>query len=431
VSTPATATEARTRALLAALPGDGPAILARAPGRVNLIGEHTDYNGLPVLPIAIDRDVLVAARVRPDREVELGNLDPGFPPRRYVLAADAPPFPAGDWANYHKAATVALAGVRRRLPGGSYRVHGTIPLAAGLSSSSAFVAATALAQLALAGESLPPLELAELVARGERYVGTLGGGMDQAATLLARAGHALRIDFFPLRTRAVPLPAGAALVVAHSLERAEKSGAARGDYNQRVVECRLAAALLRRRLGHRGERLGDVPDPAAVLPALSELLPERATRAELSRLLDGPDDDVTALCGEVALADPGRFVLRGRARHVLTEAARVEAAEDALLAGDLDALGALMDASHASCARDYDVSTPALDRLVVLARTHGARGARLTGAGFGGAIVALTTPDRTASLIDALDREFYRGTPPADVRLVVTASDGASVATIG
>src|SRR5207249_4931412 len=148
-----------------------------------------------------------------------------FAPRRYSLHGEIPPFPAGDWGNYHKAAAVALRDVLDRkhvLPGASVRVHGTIPIAAGLSSSSAFTVACGLSHLALADVELPRRDLAELFARGERYVGTLGGGMDQAATLLAEAGHALHIDFFPLRTRSVPIPPQGGFVVAHSLEPAEK-----------------------------------------------------------------------------------------------------------------------------------------------------------------------------------------------------------------
>src|SRR6059058_5951173 len=171
---------------------------ARAPGRVNLIGEHTDYNGLPVLPIAIDRDVLVAARRRDDDRVELANADPAFAPRRYRVGPAIPSSPPGDWANYHKAAAQALAAelARRnlaRLPGGAFRIDGRVPAAAGLSSSSALLVACGLAHLALAGAELPRPELAELFARAERYVGTLGGGMDQATALLAQAGQALRI----------------------------------------------------------------------------------------------------------------------------------------------------------------------------------------------------------------------------------------------
>src|SRR5436309_2294814 len=200
----ARALEPRAAALLDGLPGSGPAVLARAPGRVNLIGEHTDYNGLPVLPIAIDRDVLVAARRRDDDRVELANADPAFAPRRYRVGPAIPSSPPGDWANYHKAAAQALAAelARRRLarlPGGAFRIDGRVPAAAGLSSSSALLVACGLAHLTLAGVELPRPELAELFARAERYVGTLGGGMDQATALLAQAGQALRIDFFPLR----------------------------------------------------------------------------------------------------------------------------------------------------------------------------------------------------------------------------------------
>src|SRR2546425_6644424 len=117
-------------ALLDALPGHGPAVLARAPGRVNLIGEHTDYNGLPVLPIAIDRDVLVAARRRPDDAVELSNVDPAFEPRHYSLRGEIPPFPPGDWADYHKAAAVGLRDALARehaLPGGSFACTAPFP----------------------------------------------------------------------------------------------------------------------------------------------------------------------------------------------------------------------------------------------------------------------------------------------------------------
>src|SRR5213593_1606563 len=281
----------RAAALLDALPGNGPAVLARAPGRVNLIGEHTDYNGLPVLPIAIDRDVLVAARRRDDDRVELANADPAFAPRRYLVGPDIPASPPGDWANYHKAAARALvAELARRgvagLPGGTFRIDGRVPAAAGLSSSSALLVACGLAHLGLAGAELPRPELAELFARAERYVGTLGGGMDQATTLLARAGHALRIDFFPLRARPVPVPPAAGFVVAHSLEGAEKSGAARGFYNQRVVECRLACALLARRTGVAATRLGDFPDRVALLADLARLLPE--TEVAASALPDLP-----------------------------------------------------------------------------------------------------------------------------------------------
>src|SRR5439155_1682011 len=196
-----------------------------------------------------------------------------------------------------------------------------------------------------------------------------------------RAGEALRIDFFPLRTRPVPIPAEAAFIVAHSLERAEKSGAARGHYNQRVTECALACAVLARRLGCAAAHLGDLAGPEPILADLDDLLPEETTRAALPALtgIAGAELGQRFFPAATALACPDRFRLRARVRHVLSEAARVTAAEAALHARDLRALGALMDASHRSCADDYGVSTPALDRLVELARAGGALGARLTG----------------------------------------------------
>ena len=178
-------------------------------------------------------------------------------------------------------------------------------------------------------------------------------------------------------------------------------------------------------------RLGDFPDRAALLADLARLLPETEVPASALPELLGltPDEVRVRVLGEATLAAPGRFALQRRVRHVLGEADRVAAAEQALQRGDLAALGDLMNASHRSCAEDYDVSTPALDHLAALARAHGALGGRLTGAGFGGAIVALVERDRVAALIAALDRHFYaaRG-GRSDLRLPVEPRGGATVA---
>src|SRR5207302_10050758 len=178
---------------------------------------------------------------------------PRFTPRRYELTDAIPPYTGGDWGNYSKAAAQGLvrhcgAALRH---GADLLVDGNIPSGAGLSSSSALVVANALALLAANDVDIPYETLAELLPEAERYVGTLSGGMDQATSLLARDGHALRIDFFPLRVRTVPLPAGYSIVVCHSLVQAEKSGAARNAYNLRVVECRLACRVLEHALSGR------------------------------------------------------------------------------------------------------------------------------------------------------------------------------------
>jgi N-acetylgalactosamine kinase len=424
----------RAAALVAGLPGDGPSILARAPGRVNVIGEHTDYNGLPVLPFTIARDVLVAARPRLDGIVDVANVDARYPARRFRPVAPIAPLPPGDWGNYVQAASQALLeGGVPHPAGATLRVDGRIPPAAGVSSSSALVIACALALEALGGTSADRLALADLLARGEQYVGTLSGGMDQAAILLGRPGHAMRLDFFPLRARPVPVPSNAAFIVAHTLDEAAKAGAARGLYNQRVIECRLACAVLARRLGQPLARLGDLPDPAAVRVRLPALLPDGASRAALTTELGLPAAAVEQLAPPAALAEPDHFVLRARVRHVLGEAARVAAAEQALIGGDLETLGALLDESHASGAEDYGTSTPAADALVRLARASGALGARLMGAGFGGAALLLVERERAAALVAALDRRFYeqrRSPAGGEPRFAVAPSTGASVARV-
>lgn len=352
--------------------------IVRAPGRVNLIGEHIDYCGLPVLPMALQRSVRMTFQPRGDREVRLVNRDAHFAPNAFTMNDSIPPAPAGDWSNYPRAAAQALVQRFPDLRGVDALVESDLPIAAGLSSSSALVVASALAILHANGLSVAPLELMELLGRGERYVGTAGGGMDQAIILGARTGCASRIDFHPLRLTPVAVPADWRFIVASSLVHAEKSSAARQSYNERSRGSDEARRLVAARLG----RPTDITYPALI------------AAASLEQLLD---------VAKATLSD----VLSRRFRHVVAEGTRVRQAEAAMAAGDLAMFGELLDASHQSLRDDYEVSHPELDRLVELAREAGAAGARLTGAGFGGSIVALCHVERAPQVMDALREGFY------------------------
>src|SRR6266705_6022556 len=382
--------------------------LVRAPGRVNLIGEHIDYCGLPVFPMAIQRSVRIAFDARADREVQLANRDPGFAASTFTLTQQIPPARAGDWSNYARAAAQALVPRFPNLRGIDALVESDLPIAAGLSSSSALVVAMALAILHANGVTMARLELMDLLARGERYVGTAGGGMDQAIILGAQAGCASRIDFHPLRLTPTAVPADWQFIVAWSLVHAEKSGAARQAYNERTRQCDEARRLVATRLGQRE----DIAYPALLAAAPVEELLEVA---EGGATLSG--------------------VLSRRFRHVVTEGTRVRQAEAAMAAQDLATFGQLLDASHRSLRDDYEVSRPELDRLVELAREAGAAGARLTGAGFGGSIVALCRAERAPEVIAALRERLYapRGAAGDVERYVFRAepSAGAEVLTPG
>ncbi len=414
-------------ALVRARVGAGSPVWAvRAPGRVNLIGEHTDYSGLPVLPIAIDRSTIVVAAPHSRPEIELRNADPSYPERRFAIARSISPFAAGDWGNYVKA---AIQGVidrfnpgLARFRGGVMCVEGRVPPAAGLSSSAALTVSSALAFMALNGLDLPPLEAAQMVARSEWYVGTMAGGMDQAASILGRRDHALFIEFDPLRVRAVKMPSQAALVVADSREVADKSGKVRAEYNRRVIECSLAARILGRALKLDGVKIiGDVVrrmeswDPAELTATLASKAPASLAGLDgASRILEIEEQTLRA---ELLGDGPNRILLDAakpleilkRARHVLGETKRVERAAAALEAGKLEEVGALMNESHRSLAEDFEVSTPRLDAMVECARRGGALGARLTGAGFGGSIIALCRDSESAGVIAELDRGYYLG----------------------
>jgi len=347
--------------LLASLREDLPhaQALAFAPGRVNLIGEHTDYNGLPVLPFAIGLGVAAAAAPRSGPAVLVRSvLADRFAAESIPLAALGTRPRAGSWVDY------VVAGLRVHPPPAACEilVRGDLPAAAGLSSSSALVVASALL---FAPADVDRVQLAQQAAAAERYVGTQSGGMDQAASLLGMEGHALRIAFRPLRVQPVPVPAELAVVIADSGVRAEKGGGAQRAYNERVEQCARAAATFG---VPAGGLLADLPGK------------NREARAR-------------------SLRDP---LLARRAGFVFAEGVRVDEAVAALRAGDLPRLGGLIDASHAGLRDEYEVSHPAVDALVAVAKQHGALGARIVGAGFGGCCIALATQGQAASLVDAL-----------------------------
>ena len=432
------------RELRAGAGADPHLIAVRAPGRVNLIGEHTDYSGLPVLPVAIDRSTIVVAAPTQSREVSLDNSDHAYPHREFALARKIPPYATGDWANYVKAAVQGVIDhfetrgfdISKAL-GVRLFVDGRVPAAAGLSSSAALTVSSALAFMSVNGLELPAIETATMVARSEWYVGTMAGGMDQAASLLGQRDHALFIEFNPLRAKPVKMPPDAALVVADSGEIADKSGKVRAEYNRRVVECRLAARLLARELKLGEVRvLGDVVhkvknwNSSALVEALKYASPERLNPdlVQAAGLLDMSRDELAR-----ELLDDSRIVLDSRpleivkrARHVLSETERVLQAVVALEAGQLDDMGTLMNGSHQSLTEDFECSTARLDRMIECARRAGALGARLTGAGFGGSIVALCRSPDAEKVIAALDAEYYSPLRLEPARAVLHASPGAS-----
>ncbi|MCS6802157.1 MAG: galactokinase [Chloroflexota bacterium] len=323
--------------------------LYRAPGRVNLIGDHTDYQDGVVLPIAIDRDIWCAATRRGDRLLQFVSLDLGESAR--VPLDDLRPEALPHWARYPAGVAWALQHEGHALSGADLLFQSTLPIGAGLSSSAALELASALALEFGSGFTVAPKNNALLCRRAENeFVGVPCGIMDQYVGALGVAGHALLIDCRHLTHRPVPIPADAAIVV---LESGVRHHLAASAYHQRRAETEQAVTLLRQR--HPEVRaLRDVTQP--MLTAAAAALPP---------------------------------VIQKRARHVVSENARVFAAADALEAGDLIRFGELMNQSHQSLRDDFEVSTPEIDLLVEAARAAGALGARITGGGFGGAAVAL------------------------------------------
>ncbi len=428
--------------------------VVRAPGRVNIIGEHTDYNGLPVMPMAIDREIVFAFSPVDSPTVEVVALDPIYPKAVFMLSGSIPKFETGHWGNYIKAAAQATwnwasLNCPDKLPLSGIKgcIGGNIPPGAGLSSSSAVVVASAL----VFGRDLniDRVELAELLAKGERYVGTEGGGMDQAVSLMGQAGSALKIDFFPLRVRPVSLPGGCLIAVANSMVTASKTGTARIAFNTRVTECRLGLELLKHASSHRNPRVSEVAllrDYVSLEPnwleALDSLPEDPLTVSQVASIVGVAEDELRRRCltlrdGSLLPEPKDGFHPKKRCLHVLTEADRVERAALAAECGDAAALGKLMNESHSSCAENYEISCPELDYLVEVLRQRGALGARLTGAGFGGCAVALVRQEQASDLLDTVWTDYYerflptRGlpTPPKrdQVLFVTKPVDGACI----
>lgn len=405
--------------------------IALAPGRLNLIGEHTDYNGLPVLPFSIAPRIRIVFSATEDNCVELYSENlPEHSPVRFALEDTIAPFEGGHWGNYVKAAVQdGIAYAREQgLAAGDLRgmkgiLFSDVPLNAGLSSSSALVVATALAFFDAQGWDIGPLEMAVRTARAERYVGTYGGGMDQTTALCGKLGHILKIYFHPLEVSYIPLNVQCSFVVAHSLVEARKSGEAQIHYNRRVLECRLVteivnALLLTPRNGEdRLHYLGDLrfrlaPDRTrtdwkhAVLELLSR---EEYTLEDVGRLIGSrlQVDEVCAPFASMLGHLPSALPLRKRARYLFEEWERVERAVICVRSGDLSTLGSLLYESHEGLERLYEVSHPQLNKLVSLAREYGLPGARLVGAGFGGSTLHMVPLGAESDYLRFLAREFY------------------------
>jgi len=357
--------------------GESPVVAASAPGRVNLLGEHTDYNGGPVLPIAIERRTTVAAGPA-DGWHFVSTIDPA------IVEADIDAPMQKSWSSY-------LVGVVRELriigtapPGARVAVSSTVPLGAGLSSSAALTVAAAAGLQALTPWQVEGRELADLAWRAEHdQVGVRCGRMDQTVAALAQTGHALLFETGSGRVTQLPMPHPILVVetgVSHRLTG--------GALNERRRECEEALTILRSHWKGLASLAALPPD------ALGSALP----------LLPG--------------------TLARRVRHVVTETARTRRAAGCLADGDMHGLGELLVAGHASLRRDYESTLPEADAIVESAVRHGALGARLTGAGWGGAVLVLTpagTESRVARLVQADFAVRFGRKPPA---WTTEASDG-------
>jgi galactokinase len=377
------------RAAFVAAFGTQPDVITRAPGRVNLIGEHTDYNDGFVLPCAISYQTMVAIRKREDRVVNIIAED--LEGARNSLRLDQPILPDAEspWSNYVRGMIALMQQDGFALPGADIAILGNMPQGAGLSSSAALENAIGLAYAALIGRAdIDRNRLAELGQLTEhRFAGCNCGIMDQLVSARAEAGAALLIDCRTLTSKPVAIPVDVAIMIVHS---GVSRGLVDGAYNERREQCERAAA-------HYGVK------------ALRDL------------------DVATLNVGQAGL-DPIAF---RRARHVVTENQRTLDAVAALATGKLNALGPLMAQSHISMRDDFEITHPAIDQLVgILTDAIGDEGgARMTGGGFGGSVVAIMKHNRVDAVSALVRKHYQRPDGEAPLIMVETPAAGASVVT--
>ena len=372
--------------------GPGPIRIFRAPGRVNLIGEHTDYNHGYVLPIALDKDTLLLARPRLDQQIRLTNIEPTFAPVSFAIEREIELAERGHWSNYIRGAAHALAqmvkhhSVEHPLRGFDTLVVGQapygVPVGAGLSSSSALAVVASVALAQRNNWQAPPETFVQLCSDAEWYVGTRGGIMDQFASLFSQRDHALFLDCRPRQDGSykldhIALPRDYSVMIVDSGVHHRN---VRGEFNQRVAACRAGVGLLRQ-MDPTITHLRDIEDRA--WGEIEELLPREISVGQLQK--QGVTlEDIPGLEAETSLR------VRACCRHVWSENRRVLAALTALRANEIESLGALLDQAHASARDDYRISCPEIELLVAAAgEVDGVAGARLTGAGWGGCMVAL------------------------------------------
>ncbi len=377
--------------------GNSPSAIARAPGRVNLIGEHTDYNNGFVLPCAIHFQTLVAVSPRDDAQVHVVACDEAHATDSFRLdraitsRADAP------WANYVRGVLHVLLrwmqASGKSLQGANLVITGDVPQGAGLSSSAALEVAVLQALNATQNLGLDPTTIAQLAQQAENdFVGCQCGIMDQLISARGEAGHALLIDCENLATRAVPMPDQVAIMIVHSRIR---RGLVGSEYNLRREQCTRAARLL-----------------------------------GVDSLREVRSEQLDAALRTINATDP---VAARRARHIVTENQRTLAATQALARGDLRVMGRLMAESHISMRDDFQITVPAMDKLVsILQQAIGDEGgARMTGGGFGGCAVALL-PEAKVNDVCASVNALYRSPEGQQGTIYITrAAAGAGLLSSG
>ncbi len=360
--------------------GGAPRIF-RAPGRVNLIGEHTDYNDGYVMPCAIDFATYAAAAAREDRKIRVASMNFAG---EYEFDLDNPTVEIAEgWARYVQGIALILERNGFRLRGANLLIDSDVPVGAGLSSSAALEVANGFAFAALSGVEIEKWQLAKIGQSAEHeFAGVRSGIMDQFASAFGMENHALFLDCRSLEWEPIPL-SSAQFIICNTRT---KHDLADGEYNKRRADCEAAAALL----GHKSLRDVTVNE----FNAKANILPERLLR---------------------------------RARHVITENIRVLGAVKYLKNGDLAQFGRLMNASHESLRTDYEVSSAELDIMVeIVRRQKGVLGARMTGGGFGGCTVNLLESGASEEFIETVSADYRKATGIAPEIYVCRASNGVS-----